>query len=599
MKQKCLSFGLGCFWAVSACASIQSGADRLINQVDPRINLGVEVIDLTTGVTLYSRNADRSFIPASNMKLFSDAAALMVLGPDYRFKNQLSTNATQLSQGVLHGNLYLILPGDPSFSSDDLRNLLAALRQWQIHTIQGNVVIDSSHAQVAPYAPGWMKEDLAYSYGAPVAPLILDTNRLTVTANPGSKAGEPGLVEVDDSSGAIQIDNQIQTRASSKGCGIDFAMGQDNHLTVRGCLGVGQWAVMQRMAIRNPLNYAQGVIRRQLAENNIQLNGEVTLGKAPSGSLLLATQESKPIAQLMADTLKPSDNLYAESMYLHAAHKLNGSPVDWAEAQPIIKNFIQKQTGINLSNAVLVDGSGLSRYDLLTPRQTVELLRFLHERFPFSYEFIAALPVSGRDGTLQRRFRTPKQQDLVRAKTGTMKGVVSLSGYLYTANGHTLAFAMYANRMPGTKPSVSGKYRWLIDSLCTYLLEQNPGSGQWAKIFSPHKRMQFQQQLTQAQVQKSRAARWRGLEATIKRGLQGQSVAVVFRGNELILQDHQADANKVWQVLQKVRKQYPFAVAFTASAMPITATGRPWLLWLHRAPEVNEVKRIWTIREAV
>ncbi|NSL18186.1 D-alanyl-D-alanine carboxypeptidase/D-alanyl-D-alanine-endopeptidase [Tatlockia micdadei] len=592
--------GLLCaFLSASPYASIQSGADRLINQIDPTMNIGIEVIDLTTGATLYSRNQSRTFIPASNMKLFSDAAALMVLGPDYRFRNLLSTNATQLQQGILKGSLYLHLSGDPSFSHDRLASLIAGLKAWHINRIQGNVYIDSSHAVANPYPPGWMATDLVYSYGAPAAPLMIDTNRLMVTVNPADKPGEPAIIETDDASGSIAINNQVKTKATSAHCGVDFSMDKDNHLTVRGCLGVGQWAVMQKMAIRNPLTYAQGLIKRQLSEANIAFEGDVLLGKAPSGSLLIASENSKPISQLMADTLKPSDNLYADSLFLHAAEKLNGSPVDWSEAQFIVKKFIQQQTGIELGNAVLTDGSGLSRHDLLTPNQTASLLRFLYERFPLTYEYIAALPVSGRDGTLQRRFKKPNQQDMVRAKTGTMTGVVSLSGYLYTANAHTLAFAIFINNRPGTSPSISGRYRSLVDSLCTYFLQQKPGNNILSRVFSSNNRIKYQQNPTQAELQRGRQARWRRLETVVKQSLKGQSVAVIYRGNELVLKDNQADAARVLNTLQALRKKYSFAVALFSQSMPSGTGDKPLVLWTQSVDSLGPAQRIWIIREAV
>ncbi|WP_028388160.1 D-alanyl-D-alanine carboxypeptidase/D-alanyl-D-alanine endopeptidase [Legionella fairfieldensis] len=594
--KRTLSSLLCALLSLSSYATLQGGVDRLINQIDPAMNIGIEVIDLTTGATIYRRNQTRTFIPASNMKLFSDAAALMVLGPDYRFKNQLSTNATQLQQGILKGSLYLHLSGDPSFSHERLAALLAGLKSWHINHIKGNVYIDSSHAIVDPYPPGWMVSDLVYSYGAPVAPLIMDTNRLAVTVNPADKADEPAIVETDDASGSITINNQVKTKATAQHCGVDFSMDKENRLTVRGCVGVGQWAVMQKMAIRNPLAYAQGLIRRQLSEANIILEGNILLGKAPVGSLLIATESSKPIAQLMADTLKPSDNLYADSLFLHAAEKLYGSPVNWGEAQPILKHFIQQQTGIELGNAVLTDGSGLSRHDLLTPNQTVSLLRFLHERFPLSYEYIAALPVSGRDGTLQKRFKKPDQQDLVRAKTGTMTGVASLSGYLYTANAHTLAFAIFINKRAGGK-AFSGRY--LLDALCAYFLQQKPGNNILAKVFTPHRRIKFQQNPTQAELQRGRQAKWRRLETVVKQAFKGQPVAVLYRSNELILRDNQTDANKTLVTLQALRKKYPFAVALSSQFMPVVTSDKPLVLWTQPANSIGKAERIWVIREAV
>ena len=264
-----------------------------------------------------------------------------------------------------------------------------------------------------------------------------------------------------------------------------------------------------------------------------------------------------------------------------------------------MKNFLQQQTGISLQSAVLTDGSGLSRHDLLTAQQTVDLLRFLHDRFPLAYEYIAALPIAGTDGTLRRRFRKPSQQGLLRAKTGTMTGVLSLSGYLYTANSHTLAFAIFINKTPGTKPSVSGRYRSLIDTLCEFFLRQKPDNHQIARSQSPQPRVAFQQQPTHADKQRTKYARWRQLESAVKRSLQGQAVTVLFRGDHLVLEDNGADINKVWSILQSLSKTHSFTVALHSSSTPSGNKRNPLLLWVKIAKTNAQVTRTWTLRESV
>lgn len=603
MKRILLSI-LWCFFGSAAMATpLQNSVDYIINQVDPNINMGIVVVDLNTGETLYQRNPTRPFVPASNMKLFSDAAALMALGPDYRFQSQLTTDAPLLEQGVLKGSIYLHLPGDPSLTQAHLKQLLYQLKLWGVGRIVGNVVLVSNYTNVNAYAPGHSASDFKYSYGAPIAPLVLDENRLTVTVNPSYRAGASAHIELNDQNSnlflANLLDNQVKTATHAASCGVDFNMDSDNHLTVRGCVGVGQWAIQQRLPIRNPLRYAQDSVREHLTSLNIQLDGQVILGNAPPSSLLLSTHSSKPITQLMADTLKPSDNLYADSLFLHAAAKLNGAPLNWQQAQFVVKNFLQQQTGISLQSAVLTDGSGLSRQDLLTPQQTVELLRFLHNRFPLAYEYIAALPIAGVDGTLRKRFRKPTQKGLLRAKTGTMTGVISLSGYLYTANAHTLAFAIFINKKPGTKPAISGRYRPLVDTLCDFFLRQKLEGHQVATCKKPYSRVSFQQHPTQGDRQRSKYAKWRQLEASVKYALQGQAVTVLFRSNHLVLEDQGADINKVWSVLQHLNKKYTFTVALQSPLAPSGNRNAPLLLWIKTANQNNQGKRTWTLRESI
>ncbi len=577
--------------------SLQKPIDKIINNIDPDINMGAFVFDLNTGETLYQRNAAKTFIPASNMKLFSDAAALLILGPDYHFENQLSTDATSLKNGILNGSLYLHLPGDPSFTQHHLNTLLSQLKTWGIHQVNGNVVIVSTHQAIDAYASGLAAKDLTYSYGAPIAPLMLDENRLTVTVNPARQVGQPAIIELNEANGGFIVDNQVKTAAKTTNCGISFKMDTDNHLTVRGCVHTDQWAVQQRMAIRNPLRYAQSVIKQELEQLNIKFEGQVILGKASGAGLLLARHASKPINQIMADTLKPSDNLYADSLYLHAAATLQGTPLNWVQAQPVVKAFLQQQTGILLEQAVLTDGSGLSRNDLLTPLQTVSLLRFLHDRFPVAYEYISALPIAGQDGTLQRRLRKPTQQGLIRAKTGSMTGIMSLSGYLYTANAHTLAFAIFINTKPGTSPNISGRYRSMVDTLCDFLLAQKPQGNHVAEAIHPHERVAFQQHPNQADRQRNRQSKWRRLEYAVKKAFNDESVAVLFRNDQLVLIDHGNDVNKVWNVLQNLRKKYAFSTVLHSQVSPSHMGAKPNLLWVSSL--TKESPRTWTLGESV
>jgi len=595
---KIVSSSLACFLLISfSHASIQSGINKLIKNVDPTLNIGIEIVDLNTGKTLYSRNSNRPYIPASNMKLFSEAASLMLLGPDYRFISYLSTDANKLQGHVLNGNLYLHLPGDPSFSSKKLSVLFHALKQLEIKKINGNIIINSNLKGIEPYGPGWMSEDLIYSYGAPLTPVIIDQNRLTVTLNPADKPGKPAIIEYDDPSGTILLKNKVKTASTKKNCGIHFMMDEQNHLKLQGCLRQSQWAMQQGIAIHNPLLYLKGLIKKQLSTSNTKITGKIKLGNMPKDTLLIASTQSRPISQLMTETLKSSDNLFAESLFLHAAKSVNKTPVNWEEAKNLVTDFLQKQTGINMNKAVLADGSGLSRYNLITPHQTVQLLQFLHSRFPFSYEFIAALPIAGRDGTLQRRLKKPSQQDLLRAKTGTMKGIISLSGYLYTANGHTLAFAIYINNYPGTKPAISSQYRYLVDAISGFLLKQKPKMSRLAKIVLPHGRFDYQQLPTVAKQQRKRNYYWRKLETNLKKKLRGAPVMVLYRNHEMVLFDNYNNANTIWNVLQSMKRKHDFAVILKSPALPKLAKGKPRLLWIQYLQHHLKAKRVWTLKQ--
>ncbi len=572
---------------------LQPAIDHMIQQVDPKINMGIVVVDLNTGERLYERSANQLFIPASNMKLFSNAAALLAFGPGYRFSTKLSTDANNLQQGVLKGSIYISMNGDPSLTSKNIQNLFTQLTSHGITRIQGDVVVVSNHINVAAYAPGVVKKDATFSYGAPVAPLILDENRIIVTVNPAYRVKDPAIIEFQTNTNSPKINNMVTTASSSKGCGIDFNMETGNQLNVRGCIGLHQSAFQQGLALRAPMSYTQEQIKRILSGMHIMLDGQVLAGQPPKRSLLLATHESKPLAQIMADTMKPSDNLYADTLFLQTAGKIHGSVLNWPDAQPIIKQFLEQQSNISMSNAVLADGSGLSRLDRVTPEQTVRLLHYLYTHFPLSYEYIAALPIAGQDGTLQRRFNLPQQRGFIRAKTGTMTGVIGLSGYVYAANGHTLAFSIYINTLKGTAPRISGQYRHLVDSICAFLLKQKPDDQHVAVFNISSNHIAFLQNQTPAQHLRQTRGAWRNLEYSVKQAFQKHAISVLYRAHQLVLIDHTGNPNIVWSALQAIYAKHKFAVELSSSDRPLGIQNGPHLLWTQHTNASND--QIWTL----
>lgn len=575
---------------------LQESVDKMINAVDPSINMSMSVVDLSTGEQLYQRHSDHALIPASNMKLFSEAAALLALGPDYRFQRQLSTDATMLDNGTLQGNVYLSLPGDPSFTSNNLNTLLSSLSSWGIRRITGNIVLDNSNASVDPYPPGRDPKDKSRGYGAPITPIIIDENRLTIIINPGHKGDDPAYIEVSAPEGVIAINNSVKTSSQKDLSALNYKLDELNQLTTTGAIGSGTWAFEQRLAIQNPLKYATDLIKAQLKEKNIVVDGQVIQGNTPEKVIILATQTSRPLKQLMADTLKPSDNVFADSLFIHAASIISGTPINWIQANEVAKKFLQQQTGINLTKATIIDGSGLSKEDRITADQTIHLLSYIYSHFPIAYEFISALPISGYDGTLERRFNKTSQLGLIRAKTGTMTGILSLSGYLSTANGHTLAFAMYINRRPKTPPEVSGKYHDLIDRLCNYFLMQKPDGKQIVTSQNTQMSAAFQQHPSQSRAQHFKQARWRSLELTLRKELQGHNIAIIYKPNELVLKDNAGEIKQVWDTLTKVSKKFSFSTTLKSATAPIRNPEAVHLLWIKtNAP--SDALRTWILRK--
>jgi D-alanyl-D-alanine carboxypeptidase/D-alanyl-D-alanine-endopeptidase (penicillin-binding protein 4) len=585
-----------CLFSITAVAeTVPASLQRLINNTDPKMNAGMMVVDLTTGATLFEHKASQSMIPASNMKLFSEAVVMLALGQHYQIPTLLSTDAKTLTQGRLNGSLYLRMHADPSFNHQALFNLFNQLKKWQVKEITGDVVVQSDLELATPYPPGMSAKDEQYAYGAPVSPLILDENRLTVMVNPSSQAGQSAVVETASPNGVFAIENLVTTKSSAKGCGVSVQFDAEGKVLAKGCVGVGQMVQTLRVPVHYPMAYLTAHIRYQLKQMNIVWHGQVRKGYVPLQSLQIAKHDSAPIRDLMAATLKPSDNLYANSLYLLAANHLRQAPSSWSQAQEVTRDFLQKQTGIQMQTAIFAEGSGLSRLNRVSAYQTMSLLTYLYNKFPLSFEYISALPVSGFDGTLRRRLNHPDQIGLVRAKTGTLAGVLSLSGYLLTKNGHTLAFAIYMNTLQGTKPEVSGRYRGFIDSVCNALLHASPDNIH-KPFFNLGQRSTVSTKIATAWdgVRKQWAS-WRGLEFLLKRELHAQPVIIVYRPNELVILDKGSNDARIWSAIKKLKASRRFGVALQSQNAPSLGQDSLSLMWIHA--EDAHAKQ-WILRPA-
>jgi D-alanyl-D-alanine carboxypeptidase/D-alanyl-D-alanine-endopeptidase (penicillin-binding protein 4) len=273
-----------------------------------------------------------------------------------------------------------------------------------------------------------------------------------------------------------------------------------------------------------------------LNKHSIELVGE---GKAlnevsEKGLVQLATLRSAKMSQLIQPMLKESDNLYADSLFLAMGEKFYQGDISYRQAGLAVKRILKKYAGISLNKAVIVDGSGVSRYNLITPNQLVSVLSFLYQQFPISYEFLAGLSVAGRDGTLYKRHLRSESTQLIRAKTGTMQGVVSLAGFLPSKNGHPLAFAIMINGIPQGNVGIA-KYRVLEDELAKLLLTINVKSPilQKAHQVSKQTPFPFERGLNAEQKKSERNRLDRVFERNVRKALKNYSVKIVRAGNYL------------------------------------------------------------------
>jgi serine-type D-Ala-D-Ala carboxypeptidase/endopeptidase (penicillin-binding protein 4) len=418
---------------------------------------GVEIFSLDRSETLYSRNSRQLYIPASNNKILTVAAALTQLGPDYRFKTQVWTDGAVLD-GVLKGNLIVAGFGDPSSSSrillkDPFRTFriwAANLKQRGIHAIDGNLLGDGKAFEEAAYGQGWAWDDLTEGYAAPVSALQFNENLIGLEITPGLKAGELASIKMSPLATYLTVDNRMVTKAAGSSTRIEMERGRSGEeITVRGAIPENGAAVARNVAVQFPTRYYLSALKQVLSEEGIETSRcdvkEWNAARSPDSSLLW-TQSSPPLSELTGPLLKMSLNLAAETLarVLGMERRSEGS---FSKGKEAVEEAL-RQIGTAKESYSYSDASGLSRMNLVSADALIRILTYMHRNFSIFYD---ALPVAGVDGTLSSRMKATPAENNVHAKTGTLTHISALSGYIRTADKEMLAFSMIANNFLADK----------------------------------------------------------------------------------------------------------------------------------------------------
>ena len=417
---------------------------------------GAMVISLTSGDTLFARNAGMSLNPASTLKLYTTALAFDQLGPNHRFTTDVFRNGA-LSNGTLTGNLIIRGGGDPALSrryfdgdgNGPMRALAGQVAEAGIRRITGDVIGDANAFEPKPVPDGWLNRYLHASYAARVSALSLNENLIHVVVTPG-KAGQPGSVRLEPATTAFSVTNSSSTRGKSRSAQLTVTGGEDGVIRVRGWIGTSSEPRVYGLVVPDPALFTTGAFVRALRDAGIVVEGRARLGTTPVGSAKVASIPSPPLAELAGIMNRESVNHYAELIFRNAARQASPMGVGSASmGNALLRDFMQLRVGSVPQDVFVADGSGLSTLDRVTARSMVKLLSYAH-RAPWSKQFHESLPVAGREETLRLRMRGTPAQGNLHAKTGTTNDVVALSGYVAARTGEILAFSFLYN----------GKDRW-------------------------------------------------------------------------------------------------------------------------------------------
>ncbi|MCU1243426.1 MAG: D-Ala-D-Ala carboxypeptidase [Candidatus Acidoferrum typicum] len=448
---------------------------------------GLLIVDAETGETLYELNAEKYFVPASNMKLFTTALALAKLGPDYRFHTTLETHCTVSPEGVLTGDLFLVGRGDPNLSNRKfpydlkeefdgapekvLAGLADALVAKGLKEISGNVVGDDTYFPREPYPNGWEIDDMVWEYGAAVSAIVVDDNTVALTLTPGDSAGTPVQAAVVPATPDFIVQNDVITSAAETKPDLTLTREPNSKIVViRGTMPAHSVPRKLVLALHDPAEHAAALLSQLLAGRGVKVTGVArsmhiaeSAGAAPRA--VLAEHVSVPLSDSIKLVNKISQNLHTEMLLRTAAR----NTAMWNTQDDLMKfpQDFYAAAGIAPGDVIQTDGSGLSRHDLVTPRAIVALLRYAQTQSWFA-PYYASLPVAGVDGTLETSMKNTASAGHIHAKTGSVEHVRTRSGFADTAGGRRIIFSFMSNNQGGKNHEASDA----LDGLCLAMMEE-------------------------------------------------------------------------------------------------------------------------------
>ncbi|KWU51282.1 MULTISPECIES: D-alanyl-D-alanine carboxypeptidase/D-alanyl-D-alanine endopeptidase [Pseudomonas] len=467
-----LGFGL----LLSGCATPSKtaggqGLDQLL--ADPALHgasVSLMVRDAKSGATLYQYNPRTRLVPASNLKLLTTAAAMDVLGPQYRFATQLLSNGTRQGDR-LSGNLYLRGLGDPTLQFADYQALAAQLASQGIRQVQGDLVFDDTWFDAERLGVDWSHDDETTYYGAQISALTVspnsdfDAGSVLVTAKAPVRVGQPVTVEIYPPTDYLQLSNRAVSGPGNT-YGINRRHGT-NLLQLSGAVAPGRQSE-QLVSVWEPTQLVANLFEQALAQQGIRVSGRRVMGAAsPATATVLAEHQSAPLQELITPLLKLSNNNMSEALLKAMGRKTANSGTAAAGAVAVA-GFLKRQ-GLDTTTLSQVDGSGLSRRNLVSSQNLTDVLLAASKQ-PWFNAWYNALPIAGNTermtgGSLRYRLKGTLAENNLHAKTGSMGGVSSLSGYLTDTHGRRLVFSMISNNYVVAGAQVKGVENRVVEAL--------------------------------------------------------------------------------------------------------------------------------------
>lgn len=454
-----------------------------------RGRVGIKIVSLKTDKVVFENDSEKYFVPASNMKSFTIAAALERLGPEFRFITSVYANALPDTSGTIKGDLRIFGRGDVSIStaffgtsSNDpdtyykgIDRLVDKIVATGVKRIEGGIIGDESYFKGFPIPLTWEWDDLQWYYGAEISALPLNDNAVDLSVKPGQVGGAACVVTISPPMTQYQIINTCITSAGPRSLAVYKRLDR-NIVEISGTLPVGDDGFNKPITLTRPAELFVAMLKQRLVQKGVIVTGGVSAGRAGTSEparIELTRLESPPLREIAATTMKVSNNLYTETILWtlgevsrnisYTAKVGDSGQLGIAE----VKRFLS-DARIPFSDVVQHDGSGLSRHNLVTPSAVATLYTYMAKQSRYAQAWRDSLTIGGVDGTLARRFKGTMALGNIRGKTGTVDQVSALSGYVTTAGGEELVVSIIVNGVPAVGDRTS-----LIDDIVVSLANFN------------------------------------------------------------------------------------------------------------------------------
>lgn len=419
---------------------------EIVNTLPAGTNVSFIAKNLDTNRIIAQYQSDIFMLPASTQKVFTALAAKLALEEDFRFQTAILTDGS-IKNGVLKGNLIIRFSGDPRLTSDQLYQLIGKLKQHNIKKIEGNLILDTAVFTSHDKAIGWVWNDLTMCFNAPPSAININRNCFHVTLDANRNEGE--FIKVDvPSAYPVKVTGSayIVDKEEAAYCQFDVVAKDNNHYQIKGCMARRPQPFNLSFSVQDPINYGAAIIKSHLKNLAIEFSGKIEEATTPQAGTLLAEHFSEPLSSLLKKMMKRSDNQIADALFRVIANRQYNRPASFQLGSYALRNLLKSKANIQFNNSIVADGSGLSRHNQITAKTMLETLEYIAQNETV-LQLLDTFPIAGVDGTISGRSsisNEPLAKNLI-AKTGALKGVYNLAGFMKNAKGERIAFVQFIN----------------------------------------------------------------------------------------------------------------------------------------------------------